>query len=47
MVCLGVQFDTMLAYNELLASRPWTAELAAIAKDHQLPAGLAARRPPL
>jgi hypothetical protein len=27
-----MQFDTMLAYNELLASRPWTADHAAIAK---------------
>jgi hypothetical protein len=32
-----MQFDTMLAYNELLASKPWTADLAAIAKDHELP----------
>jgi hypothetical protein len=33
-ICLGMQFDAMLAYNELLAFRPWTADLAAIAKDH-------------
>jgi hypothetical protein len=39
-----MQFDTMLAYNELLSSRPWTAELAAISKDHGLPAILATRR---
>jgi hypothetical protein len=44
-ICLGMQFDTMLAYNELLTSRPWTAELAAIAKDHELPAVLATRKP--
>jgi hypothetical protein len=44
-VCLGMQFDTMLAYNELLGTRPWTAPLAAIAEDHDLPARLAARRP--
>jgi hypothetical protein len=44
-VCLGMQFDTMLAYNELLTSRPWTADLAAIAKDHELPANLATRQP--
>ena len=36
-ICLGMQFDTMLAYNELLTPRPWTADLAAIAKDHELP----------
>ena len=44
-ICLGMQFDTMLAYNELLASRPWTADLAAIAEDHELPAVLATRKP--
>jgi hypothetical protein len=33
-LCLGMLFDSMLAYNELLVSKPWTAELAAIAKDH-------------
>ena len=44
-VCLGMQFDTMLAYNELLGTRPWTAPLAAIAEDHDLPVRLAARRP--
>jgi hypothetical protein len=33
-LCLGMLFDTMLAYNELLVSKPWTTELAAIAKDH-------------
>jgi hypothetical protein len=43
-VCLGMQFDTMLAYNELLRTRAWTAQLAAIAEDHGLPAKLAARR---
>jgi hypothetical protein len=42
--CLGMQFDAMLAYNELLASRPWTADLAAIAKDHELLAVLATRK---
>jgi len=40
-----MQFDTMLAYNELLRTRPWTARLPAIAEDHGLPARLAARRP--
>ena len=44
-VCLGMQFDTMLAYNELLRTRPWTAQLSAIAEDHGLPARLAVRRP--
>ncbi len=44
-ICLGMQFDTMLANDELLAFRPWTADLAAIAKDHQLPANLATRQP--
>jgi hypothetical protein len=44
-ICLGMQFDTMLAYNELLAGRPWTADLAAIAMDHELPVNLATRRP--
>jgi hypothetical protein len=44
-VCLGMQFDTMLAYNELLRTRPWTAQLSVIAEDHGLPARLAARRP--
>jgi hypothetical protein len=44
-LCLGMQFDTMLAYNELLASRPWTADLAAIAKDHELSVILATRQP--
>lgn len=44
-LCLGMQFDTMLAYNELLASRPWTADLAAIAKDHGLSVILATRKP--
>jgi hypothetical protein len=44
-LCLGMQFDTMLAYNELLAFRPWTADLAAIAKDHELPVNLATRQP--
>jgi hypothetical protein len=43
-ICLGMLFDTMLAYNELLISRPWTVELAAIAKDHELPGILATRR---
>ena len=42
--CLGLQFDTMLAYNELLTARPWTAGLAAIAKDHGLSAKLATRK---
>ena len=45
MICLGMQFDTMLAYNELLSPRPWTADLAAIAKDHELPAILTTRKP--
>jgi hypothetical protein len=44
-ICLGMQFDTMLAYNELLNPRPWTADLAAIVKDHDLPAILATRKP--
>jgi hypothetical protein len=44
-ICLGMQFDTMLAYNELLASRPWSADLAAIAKAHDLSAVLATRKP--
>jgi hypothetical protein len=44
-VCLNMQFDTMLAYNELLRTRPWTAQLSAIAEDHSLPVRLAARRP--
>jgi hypothetical protein len=44
-VCLNMQFDTMLAYNELLRTRPWTAQLSAIAEDHGLPGRLAARRP--
>lgn len=44
-ICLGTQFDTMLAYNELLSGRPWTADLAAIAKNYQLPAILATRKP--
>jgi len=35
-VCLGMQFSTMLAYNELLDSRPWTTELKAIAEQHGL-----------
>lgn len=43
-ICLGMQFDTMLAYNELLASRPWTADLAAIAKDHELSITLTTRK---
>ena len=43
-ICLGMQFDTMLAYNELLSPRPWTADLAAIAEDHELAAVLATRR---
>jgi hypothetical protein len=43
-ICLGMQFDTMLAYNELLAFRPWTGDLAEIAKDHELPADLATRQ---
>lgn len=32
-ISLGMQFDTMLAYNELLRTRPWTAQLSAIAED--------------
>jgi hypothetical protein len=40
--CLGMQFDTMAAYNELLGTRPWTAPLAAIAEDHDLPVRMAA-----
>jgi Family of unknown function (DUF5677) len=43
-ICLGMQFDTMLAYNELLRTRPWTAQLSAIAGDHGLPVRLVARR---
>lgn len=43
-ICLGMPFDTMLAYNELLRTRPWTAQLSAIAGDHGLPVRLAARR---
>jgi hypothetical protein len=43
-IWLGMQFDAMLACNELLASRPWTADLAAIAKDHELLAVLATRK---
>jgi hypothetical protein len=42
-ICLGMQFDTMLAYNELLSLRPWTADLAAISEDYELPAVLATR----
>lgn len=44
LICLGMQFDTMLAYNELLATRPWTADVAAIAKDHEMTATLATRK---
>ena len=44
--CLALQFDTMLAYNELLAARPWTAALSAIAKDHELSVKLTTRKPP-
>jgi hypothetical protein len=43
-VCLGMQFDTMLAYNELLRTRPWTGQLAVIAADHGLPVRLATRQ---
>ncbi len=43
-ICLGLQFDTMLAYNELLRTWPWTARLSAIAEDHALPVRLAARQ---
>lgn len=43
-LCLGIQFDTMLAYNELLADKPWTADLAVIAKDHGLSVNLTTRR---
>ena len=39
-----MQFDTMLAYNELLADKPWTADLAVIAKDHGLSVNLTTRR---
>ena len=42
---LGMQFETMLAYNELLSTRPWTADLAAIAEDHNLTALPTRRRP--
>jgi hypothetical protein len=42
-ICLGMLFDTMLAYNELLVFKPWTAELAAIAKDHDQSTILATR----
>lgn len=44
-ICLGMQFDAMLAYNELLRTRPWTAELLSIAEDHGLPTRLAVRSP--
>lgn len=44
-ICLGMLFDTMLAYNKLLRGEPWTAELAAIAEDHGLHAELATRKP--
>jgi hypothetical protein len=43
-ICLGMLFDTMLNYNELMSSKPWTADLAAIAKDHELPTALATRK---
>jgi hypothetical protein len=43
-ICLGMQFDTMFHYNELLISKPWTADLAAIAEDHDLPGILATRK---
>jgi hypothetical protein len=43
MLCLGMQFDTMLAYNELLSPRPWTADLAAIGKDYEMSAVLKTR----
>jgi hypothetical protein len=43
-ICLGMLFDTMLNYNELLASKPWTPDLTAIAKDHELSVALAARK---
>jgi hypothetical protein len=44
-ISLGWQFDTMLAWNELLRTRPWTVQLSAIAEDCGLPVRLAARRP--
>jgi hypothetical protein len=44
-ISLGMQFDTMLAYNKLLNGRPWTADLAAIAKDHGMSGVLATRTP--
>lgn len=37
-------FDTMLNYNELLSSKPLTADLAAVAMDHELPIALATRK---
>jgi hypothetical protein len=43
-VCLGMQFDAMLAYNKLLEGKPWTAALTEIATDHQLPLKLTTRR---
>jgi hypothetical protein len=45
-ISLGMQFDTMLAYNKLLSTGPWTADLAAIAKDHDMPGVLATRQRP-
>lgn len=35
-ICLAMEFDAMLAYNQLLTGQPWTAELAAIAGDYDL-----------
>jgi len=43
-ICLGMQFDAMLAYNQLLTGQPWAAELSSIATDHGLSMQLTVRK---
>lgn len=42
-ICLGMQFDAMNAYNDLLDGKPWTVELGRIAAEHGLSTRLASR----
>jgi hypothetical protein len=43
-ICLQMEFAAMLAYNELLNGKPWTAALAEIGKDHGLSLTLTVRK---
>lgn len=43
-IAFGMQFDAMVAYNQLLVGQPWTIDLAAIGQEYEISVQLYVRK---